>query len=78
MRSDAIYSEEYGCFIAPPQIPIKKVIRFDITKCIIKISKFGFFSLWINDKKLQDLNFKEYRKYKPYVLEVQDECYRES
>lgn len=76
MRADAVYSVEYGCFIAPPQPEAAKpVIRFDVTKCNIIINEFGFIDLYLGSKKIKRLNYKEFKKYKHYVKEVRDDAY---
>ena len=46
-------------------------IKLDITKCTIKITVFGMFELWLNEKRLRYINFNEYMKFRKYVKYVE-------
>jgi len=69
-----IWSEEYSSYVSYAFSPVnnipKKAIKIDIAKCIIKESCFGYFELWLNDKRLKAIKFMEYLKYRDYVKEV--------
>lgn len=71
-----IWSQEYGSYVSRTFLPEKereitqKVIKFDITKCVIKISCFGYYELWLKDKKIKSISFDDYLTYRKYVKEV--------
>ena len=68
MKTGQIWSEEFDCYVSQTFMPRQdKNIKLDITKCIIKISEFGFYELWLNSKKLKDISFLEYLSYRKYV-----------
>jgi len=74
MKPNQIWSEEYGCYVSRAFMPRKEpTIKLDITNCIIKISVFGFYYLWLKGKQIKKLNFTEFLKYKKYVKEIIDE-----
>ena len=71
MKTGQIWSEEFGCYVSRAFIPREeKSIKLDISKCIIKISEFGFYELWLNGKRLKGITFLEYLSYREYVKEV--------
>ena len=71
MKAGQIWSIEYDCYVSRTFIPRKaNNVKLDISKCIIKISPFGFYELWLNGKYLRNLNFLDYLKYKNFVLEI--------
>ena len=53
-----------------PAESIKLPVKIDITKCIIKVSCFGFYELWLNDVKLKTIGFMDYLKYRNYVKDI--------
>lgn len=72
MRTDAVWNTG-GYWEAPSFItgkPENIAITIDITKCIIKVSQFGYSYLYFNDKKVKKLTFLEYLKYRGYVKDV--------
>ena len=71
MKSGQIWSVEYDCYVSHTFLPRKeKPIKLDITNCIIKISIFGFYYLWMQGKEIKKLNFDEYLFYKKYVKKI--------
>jgi len=76
MNKDVVWSENYGCYVSRSFLPeserveIKKSVKIDIAKCIIKESCFGYYSLWLNDRRLKDIDFMTYLKYRDFVKEV--------
>ena len=85
MMNNTVWSQEFGAYVSRSFLPEKErepaakksVIKFDITKCIIKITCFGFYELWLNDNKLKYIGFMEYLKFKKYVKEIIKEEYYE-
>jgi hypothetical protein len=73
MRGNAVWSQDYGKYVSPcfSEIPPESSnIRLTISKCIIRVTVFGFYELWLESKKVKSLNFKEFLKLKNYVKEV--------
>ena len=77
MKYERVWSEEYGCYVSTTFAPRKeKVIKLDITNCVIKITIFGFYYLWLNGKRIKKLNFDEFLLYKGYVKKIiEDDAY---
>lgn len=74
MINKTVWSEEYSSYVSHSFISkAEKAIKLDITKCIIKITMFGYYELWLNNNKVKSLNFNEFQKYKQYVKEVNTE-----
>ena len=71
MKNNQIWSEEFGCYVSRAFMPKKENnIKIDITNCIIKITEFGYYELWLNGIKLKYIGFMDYLKYKSYVKEI--------
>jgi len=75
MKLNQYWSEEYGCpvsysFLKKDLNKPKSTLKIDITNCIIKITPMGFYELWLNNKRIRELSFKEYLKYKEYVKKI--------
>ena len=71
MKAGQIWSEEFGCYVSQTFMPkTEKAIKLDITNCLIKISIFGFYYLWLRGKQIKKLNFDEFLLYKTYVKEI--------
>ena len=71
MKSGQIWSEKFDCYVSQAFMPSQaKNIKIDISKCVIKISEFGFYYLWLNGKKLKRIDFLQFQSYKNYVKEV--------
>lgn len=71
MKAGQIWSEEFGCYVSRAFMPREeKSIKFDITNCIIKISIFGFYYLYLKEKEIKKLNFDEFILYRKYVKET--------
>ena len=83
MIKEAVWSQVYGSYVSRTFLPEKerinspKLIKFDITKCVIVITLFGFYELHLDDKKIKSISFDEYLKYRYYVKEVIEEDYYE-
>ena len=72
MKPGQIWSIEYDCYVSHTFMPRKeKTIKVNISKCVIKISPFGFYELWLDGKYLRNLDFLGYLKYKNLVFEVE-------
>ena len=78
MNNNTIWSQEYSSYVSYAFLPekerstesIKLPVKIDITKCIIKVSCFGFYELWLNGVKLRYIGFMDYLKYRKYVKEI--------
>lgn len=79
MKTGQYWSEEYSCPVSSSFIKLveraKTMVKIDITNCIIKITPMGFFELWFKGKRIRELSFKEYVKYKEYVKSIEGELY---
>lgn len=82
MKAGQLWSNEFGCPVSKAFFDLKEnlatmietksnKIKVELTKCYIKISRFGMFELWYNEKKLRTLSFNEYLKYRDYVIRVE-------
>jgi len=74
MKAGQIWSIEFDCYVSQTFMPRKdNFIKLDITNCVIKISIFGIYYLYLKGKEIKKLDFDEFQKYKKYVKEIIDE-----
>ena len=70
-----VWSELYDSYVSESyheaRSPTQK-IAFNINKCIIKISEFGFIDLYLDGKKIKRLTTEEYIKYRFIVLDIEN------
>ena len=75
--NETVWSDEFGCYVSRAFAPKNsRNLKLDINKCIIKITIFGFYELWLKENKLRNLDFNEFMKYKKYVKEVIEEAHK--
>lgn len=73
MKDGQLWSVEFDCYVSQTFMPRKeKSIKLDITNCIIKLSIFGFYYLWLKGKEIKKLTFDEFLVYKKYVKKIID------
>lgn len=83
MNKEAVWSQEYGSYVSRTFLPekerikISNLVKINLRDCNIIISLFGFYELWIKDKKLKSITFDEYLSYRNYVKEVIQEVHYE-
>lgn len=74
MKQGQYWSEDYNCPVSLTFYNGAKRhasnIKIDITNCYIIITEFGHFQLWYKGKRIKDLDFSEYMKYKKFVKEI--------
>lgn len=74
MKQGQFWSEDYNCPVSVSfyngVIKRAKNVKIDITNCHIVITEFGYFQLWLKDKKIRDLGFEDFMKYRKYVKEI--------
>jgi len=82
MKTGQLWSEDLGCVVSKAFYNIKEQVnmkveststklRLDITKCTIKVTQFGMFELWFNEKRIRYISFMEFMKFKKYVKYVE-------
>lgn len=72
-NDNKVWSEDYGRYVAPCWLQEKRInskIKLDITKCTIVVNQFGFYELWLNDKEIKTISFKDYMIFKNYVKDI--------
>ena len=76
MDNQRIWSGEYSCYVSHTFLPekerllISNVVKINLADCDIHVSIFGYYSLWIKAKKLKEITFNEYLKYREYVQNI--------
>lgn len=83
MNKDRVWSQEYSSYVSFTFLPekereliISNKVKINLLDCDIHLSVFGYYSLWLKDKKLRELSFTDYLKYRDHVKEIiQEENY---
>lgn len=68
-RKDAVWNGA-GYYEAPQLSKPPNNIKIDLSKCTIIVTRFGFYDLHMDGKKIKRLSFKLFQIYKTYVIDV--------
>ena len=77
-----IWSQEYSSYVSYTFLPekerktlISNIVKINLLDCDIHLSIFGYYSLWLKEKKLKELSFEDYLKYRDHVNNIIEEVY---
>jgi hypothetical protein len=72
-----IWSQEYDAYVSHSFYPLdtKPTLKLNPTDCVIKITRYGFYYLLLDDHVIKRLSFNEYLNYKNYVKSIINEGY---
>lgn len=84
LMNKTIWSQEYSSYVSYTFLPekereliISNMVKINLLDCDIHLSVFGFYSLWHKDKKLKEISFIDYLKYRDHVKEIIEEVHYE-
>lgn len=73
MRKDAVWSNEYGCYVAPvfTRAAPDPLIKYPyLPYCTIVITELGYTYLELKHKRLREITHAEYMEYKDLVYDI--------